>query len=133
MDATRLANLKTEINALATFLSAYDTSVTNYLNTTTTTCVHFLDVVPGLSNDNTFSLAYNGSYDGQGSSFGALGDFVYEVSAIQRNTTILQFNKLSYYLADDVFVSSEADFNKGEAAKTISYITGTSPDQGITI
>ena len=133
MDITRLTNLKAEINALATFLSAYDTSVYNYLNTTATTCVHFLDVVPGLSNDNSFSLAYNGSNNGQGTSYGALGDFVYEVSAIQRNTSILQANKLSYYLADDNFISAASDFNKGEAAKTISYITGTSPDQGVTI
>lgn len=133
MDVTRLNNLKAEINALATFLAAYDTSISDYFNTTTTTCLHFLDVVPTLTNDSSFGLAFNGSYSGHGSSYGALADFVYDVSAVQRSTAILKATKLSYYLSDEVQRSTDADFNNGEAAKSISYITGMSPDQGITI
>lgn len=133
MDAARLTELKAEINALAKFLSDYDTSVTNYLDGSSPTCVHFLDVIPTLKNDATSALASDAAWSGQGSSYGALVDFIYEVSAIQRSTPILNNNKLSYYIIDDTQKSKDADYNNGEAAKTISYLLGISPDLGITI
>jgi hypothetical protein len=133
MDAIRLTALKIEITNLNTWLTTYDTSVYNFLNGVSTTCVHFLDVIPTLSNNNAASIAYDGAYSGHGSSFGSLTDFIYEVSGIQRNTAIFNSIKLTYYLLDDVQKTADADFNSGESAKFISYIVGSSPDQGITI
>ena len=133
MDATRLANLKIEINNLAIWLTAYDTSISNYFNGSSPTCVHFLESILTLNNNNTSSLAYDASYSGQGSSFGALTDFVYEVSSIQRNTAVISANKITYYLQGDLQKSTDADFNSGHSTMTIAYMQGTSPDQGIII
>jgi len=133
MDATRLAALKSEINALATFLTTYDTSVSNYLSNLSPTCLHISDVISTLSNDAAASLALDASWSGHGSAFGALTDFVYEVNAIQRNAEILSYNKATYYVMDDGQKVLDQAFNAGESAKAISYITGSSPDQGITI
>ena len=133
MDASRLAALIAEIYSLPTFITNYDKSVTDYLNGSSTVCVNFLDVIPTLSSDISSGLAYDSSWSGRGSSYGALVDFVYEVAAIKRNTSILTTNKLDYYLINDTQISNDTDFNNGESAKTVSYIIGNAPDQGITI
>lgn len=133
MDITRLNNLKTEINALPTFLSNYDNSVASFLTGATPTCIHFADVISNLSNDNSAALAYEAVESGQGSSYGALVDFVYEVAAIQRNTSILLITKAAYYTSNENQILIDESFNKGEAARTLSYIIGNSPDMGIII
>jgi hypothetical protein len=133
MDAARLAALTAEIEALPTFITNYDKSINDYLNGITPTCVNFLDVIPNLSDDISSGLAYDASWSGQGSSYGSLLDFVYEVNAIRRCSSILVTNKLDYYLINDTQSSNDTDFNNGEAAKTMSYIVGNAPDQGVTI
>jgi hypothetical protein len=133
MDTFRLTELKAEINALASWLANYDNSVRDFLNGNSPTCVHFMEVIPTLNNITAASLAYDGAYLGHGSSFGALTDFIYEVSAIKRNAAIFNTDKLTYYILDDPQKATDADFNSGETTKFISYITGSSPDQGITI
>lgn len=133
MDATRLTNLKSEVNALATFLSNYDTSVADFLSGSNSTCIHFADVIPNLSNDNSAALAYEAVASGQGSSYGALVDFVYGVAAVQRNTAIILITKAAYYTSNDNQILIDDSFNTGEGARTLSYIIGNSPDMGITI
>lgn len=133
MDSQQLTLLKSEINALPTFLSTYDTGVANFLNGTNPTCPHFLDTIDSLKNDISLSVAYDGAWSGQGASYGVISDFVYTVSAIKRSKALLTTYKSAYYSGNDSEIITSNNYYSGEAAKIISYLLGKSPDQHITI
>lgn len=133
MDQTQFANLKIEINGLATFISDYTSNVSDYLGGSTPTCVHFLNTINNLKNDTATSIAFDRAWSGHGSSYGALSDFIFEVTAIQRSVPILTATKATYYTDNDTQKTLEKEYNKGEVARTISYIVGISPDQKVII
>lgn len=129
MDSTSKSLLSAEVNALPVFLAGYDSSIYSFFNGTNAICVHFLDILPNLSNAESSTLAYNNYDTGQFSSFGSIAMFAYEVFAIQRNSAVIPAIKGQYYIQD----SSIALFEQGEAASTLAYGLGTSPDIGIVI
>lgn len=133
MDNTQLTNLKNEIDSLTTFLIDYDTSVHDYLDGSNASCLHFLDVIDTLNNDTSVSIVYDSAWEGHSSSYGAMTNFVYEIAAIQRNKSILDTPKATYYTINDAQIVTDEGYNRGEASRTLAYILGTSPDQGIII
>jgi hypothetical protein len=129
MDSTTITLLQNEVNALPTWLAAYDSSVHDYFIGTNPTCVNFLDVIPALNSSETSTVAFL-SYDkGTYASTGALAMFAWEVFAIQRNISLLDGNKAQYYVRD----TTTEQFEQGEATATLAYALGLSPDMGITI
>ena len=133
MDAAKFAQLDTEVKALPIVIDTYDKGVSDFLSGAVSTCPHFLDSISSLVNDVALSVAYDLTWSGQGSAYGAVLSFVHEIEAYKRHANILPTNKSRYYVENSTEVMNSKTKMTGEAARTMAYINGNSPDQGIMI
>jgi hypothetical protein len=125
-------DIKTEIAALGTFISTYDSDTQSFYNGDSLTCPNILESIISLSNNASAEACFS-NIGRHSRVVGIMQDFVYEVNALQRVIGIISKNKSAYYYDYSAASSADQAFYAGEMARNISYLQGGSPDQGIII
>lgn len=124
-------SVPSEITNFTTSVNNYNTEVSSFLSGTSSTCPHFLNVIPNISSSITEGILFSHMSSGQGSSYGSMADFVYEVIGMGRVGAILSATKASYYTTGDAEVVSGNAYNTSSAAVMTSYIVGSNVSQGV--
>ena len=128
-----MSDLQTQLTDNTEKISQYLGQVAAYMDTGSGTLPSFEDLVESLGTDMIISMIHNLSAGAQGSATGTLQEQLQYLLAIIREQSLVSLTKGQIYDLASGEMTLEAEKNSADMAKTLNYIRGKSPNQGVTL